>query len=51
MRQAPLLLVPLITVHYTSVVRHKYGYLWAPLKIQFSRQDKARVKNLSAAYI
>jgi hypothetical protein len=24
---------------------------WAPLKIQFSMQDKARVKNLSAAYI
>ena len=33
---------------WTSIITFP---LWAPLKIQFSRQDKARVKNLSAAYI
>ncbi|MDP1637639.1 MAG: hypothetical protein Q8K74_12610 [Candidatus Nitrotoga sp.] len=38
--------------HIDSVVSGNFAkiILWAPLKIQVSKQDKARVKNLSAAY-
>jgi hypothetical protein len=39
-------------LHIDSVVSGNFAkiILWAPLKIQVSKQDKARVKNLSAAY-
>ena len=35
----------------SAILWQRCFYLWEPLKIQFSRQDKARVKKLSAAYI
>ncbi|CAH1088058.1 hypothetical protein NTG1052_650003 [Candidatus Nitrotoga sp. 1052] len=34
----------------TLLLKFQLIYLRAPLKIQVSKQDKARVKNLSAAY-